>query len=56
MKKRKGSGLKKVLSVWISEPLRDRFEEVCMLADLNKAEVVESLIEWFLTKEDDVCL
>lgn len=43
---------KKVLSVWLPEALRDKFDEVCQLAGLGKAEVVEALIEWFLTKEE----
>lgn len=44
---------KKVLSVWLPEALRDRFDEVCQMAGLGKAEVVEALIEWFLSKEGD---
>lgn len=44
---------KKVLSVALPIALRERFDEVCQMAGLRKAEVVTLLIEWFLCKEED---
>ena len=45
---------KAILSVRINETTKERFEEVCHMAGLRKADVVETLLEWFLNPKETV--
>lgn len=42
------------LTVNIDSALQEKFELTCKVAGLKRAEVIEALIQWFLTKEEDL--
>jgi antitoxin component of RelBE/YafQ-DinJ toxin-antitoxin module len=45
---------KAILSVRIKESTKERFEELCQVSGLRKAEVIETLIEWFMNPKETV--